>query len=390
LPGGRADEAVLVVPCAPLPDREASMSPSLIHLLLLSLTAAPPAASELPVIRMLWSLDLQISPSGTAPLLLDGCSSRDCGGLLISASRWRYGIPFADGYDRWSIEVCPGGEPAACTGMPPASDVVISAAAIDPGSDDQYLLALSPGGDTLWTCRLEGTDEFCHSPRIFGLGEDGYAACITPDCNGNLAGIYRISPCGECLFASWIEHWWLLGMPEAPGEAGPRIASACRTPSGGLLLAGEVSEWMTTPLAWFACMIDGITGEPVWRASGFGLGQAFLSDAVTTGGGLTVAVGATALCSYEDGPVPGWEGIRPMIVLLGPSGDVLQTIIFEDGPAGALEGITACPGASGRFVAAMSLDDTDRMVLMAIEMPDDPSAWTGAGAAVVEGWPGSE
>ena len=198
-------------------------------------------------------------------------------------------------------------------------------------SREVYLVACAIGGDTLWTCPLEGTDaDFISQPVVAELGDGGYLVNSPPDCQTSCTEIQRISPDGGTVFHISLETGYLLDLESQPSEIYPSVLSLSETAGGNVLLGGSVSQWLTSPDTWFVCLLDGSTGEPLWKITGPGLGEARLLHAVETESGRIIAVGETAESVVPEGMAYTlWGPRRPLTVLLDRSGALLDQDSFQ-------------------------------------------------------------
>jgi len=231
------------------------------------------------------------------------------------------------------------------------------------------------GGDTLWTCPLE-CDEFCHSAFVTAAEGGGWLASIHPDCCGDCAPVYRISGSGGSVFSTLLHHHSLLGLPETEGEIAPSVQSQEVTSSDDVLLTGQVHEWMTTPGAWFVCLLDGATGELLWTATGFGAGDAEIADAIELPDGRILAAGSTR--DWDESSAARYGSPHPFLVLLEPSGKALDSLILADSPGG-FHTLIAHPAGGDRFLVAHCVGDGEDLALLEMALPADRDSWSAPG-----------
>lgn len=305
-----------------------------------------------------------IPAEGWFPLHLGGFEASALDSPGIVATRLAYAPPVANPWTAWSIGEAPDGS-FTCT-VVDASDIPVITEFQPADGEGLQALACVSGGDTLWTCLLEGTDEFENGPVVAGSQESGYLVSSRPDCNGDWTRIVRITPEGEVVFSTLLTSIYLLDLPEPIGEIGPSIASLDLTASGDVIVAGRVSQWFTSPEAWFVCLLDGETGELVWKATGAGTGLAGLNQAIETPSGALIGVGETSAPGDEQ---PwAWGEKSPLLVVLGPDGALIEEAAIGPVSADELTGIAATDGP-GVFLAAGRDNGTMSVVLARVRIP---------------------
>ncbi|HOD20160.1 MAG TPA: hypothetical protein PLV86_06500 [Candidatus Fermentibacter daniensis] len=270
------------------------------------------------------------------PLHLNGyeASALACPGF--TATRIVYSPPVANGMEAWSVVEAPDGS-LQCGVIDMSFVPVITRFQPEDARGWQALACVSQA-DTLWTCLLEGTDEWENGPVVSGSQESGYLLGSRPDCSRNWTRIARIAPTGEVIFSTLLTSVYLLDLQEPIGETGPSVASLDMTSSGDVVVAGRVSQWYTSPEEWFVCLLDGETGIPIWKATGAGMGLAGLYQVIEAPSGVLIGVGATSPAG--DGRNPWvWGQEHPLIVVIGQDGSVLMEETPALGTGVSLSGI---------------------------------------------------
>ena len=261
---------------------------------------------------------------GRSPVRIESCGPSASGDLSVLVSK---GVPFGSRY--WSVELGPEGDLLSCEEIPMRGTVLSTSPLED--SREVYLVACAIGGDTLWTCPLEGTNaDFIGQSVVAELGDGGYLVNSPPDCQTAITEIQRISPDGRTVFHFSLGTDYLLDLEGQPSEIYPKVLSLSETAGGDVLLGGSVSQWLTSPDAWFVCLLEGSTGEPLWKITGSGLGEARLLHAVETESGRIIAVGETAESVVPEGMAYSiWGSRRPLTVLLDRTGALLDQSSFQ-------------------------------------------------------------
>lgn len=307
----------------------------------LCMLAAPVSAGA--VLEVVFEEIVPLDSQCTASLLPDSLEQAGDGGLTIHASCPPTAA--ADAYDGGlRIEVLPDGRTrAVAADRGPADSPGVAALGRGP---EQWLVKTDSAGDTLWRCRLEDTGEFDNAIATVRLSDHGYLVVSRPDCWSTATYLARVGPRGELLWSGSLTANYLLDMPDGEGEICPRIASVRQTRAGDLLVCGSVSEWVTSPKAMFAALLDGGSGEAAWKAIDYGDGMAGARDIVETASGGIVAVGATAPAVYPDeGPrFARWgEDPRPYAALIGPEGNLRESRAFASSAADVFTGVLESP-----------------------------------------------
>ena len=276
------------------------------------------------------------------PLHLDGyeASAFDEDGIV--ATRFAYLPPLANTWEAWSI----GSDDSICFSAMDVSGIPVISLFQPVGSGGSQVLACASGSDTLWTCLLEGSDEFENGPVVSGSQNCGYLVSSRPDCNGTWTRIARITAGGEIVFSTLITSVYLLDSPEPVGEIGPSVESLGMTADGDVIVAGRVSQWFTSPEEWFVCLLDGLTGAPLWKATGSAKGLAGLNQVTETPSGAYIGVGSTSVPG-DPGLPWVWGEEEPLLVVIASDGTVLDECTFRLETVDALTGIAAldAPGA---------------------------------------------
>ena len=291
-----------------------------------------------------------IETANWPPPRLDSLRRLDSGGLLVNASGELSGNNKDLHRDSWIIEV-EGDGSASLRLAQGDGGILLTFAAIE-DSPQQWLIGKTAEGDTLWSCRLEGTGEFDNNMEAYPLGGGGYVVVSHPDCWSTATYMARVSEGGDLLWNDYLITNYLLDMPEGVGEIYPRIASVRETAEGDILVCGNVREWITSPFAMYVTLLDGATGEPRWKFTNYLMGMAEILDVVGLSSGGIMAVGATAEAIYSDeGPrVAQWGDRLPLAVLLGPDGKAWGSCICEGTEAIALTGVIEADPLSGGLV----------------------------------------
>ncbi len=345
--------------------------------MLLLLALLLPASYDNAPVEILSELPCGIPATsyGTYPVHMEGFEAGAFGITGLVASRYIYSLPVVNDYDAWGLVEGSCGDPASCEPVIVSGDPVITV--FQPGgyAGNQVLVACTTAGDTLWTCTLDGTDEFDNCPVVAGSEADGYLVSIRPDCNRNETRVLRLSPSGEVIFSVQLSNYYLLDLPEFDGETGPGVESMTLTRSGDVLLSGSVSEWFTTPGAWYVCILDGDTGEPVWKTTGFGLGTANAFQTVETDSGLLLAVGSTSIPVVAGCGLSTCEEMLPLLVVLDGEGNLLGESVIGLQSSNWLTGIACADPSADEYLAAGTSPGSEEVFLVRMTIPTDPSSW---------------
>ena len=230
----------------------------------------------------------------------------------------------------------------------------------------QWLSCLDEAGDTLWSCPLAGTDDFDNAVTGYWLDSGDFAAVSHPDCWSTGTYIARISDRGEMLWHSHLTTNYLLDMGDVPGEIYPKIRSVRETSSGDLLVCGTVSEWANTPSAMFVALLDGDSGEPLWRSADHLQGEACAWDAVQLLSGGFAAVGSTSETVYtEEYPnIAQWGVEQPFVAFLDEEGNLTTAGLCRGTSAERVTGVIQPEGTSGELVILGSPSFHDPVTLV--------------------------
>ncbi len=236
-----------------------------------------------------------------------------------------------------------------------------------------WLIARTEQNDTVWTCPLEGTNEFHSVPHATELPDGGYLILNSPDCFDICVEIHSISSDGEMICHYSMGTDYLLDMPDPFGELYPRVRSLWKTSSGDILACGTVFNVYTDPNAWFVCLMDGDTGNPLWKTTGYGLGNAAIYDAIETSSGLIVAVGATATTIVlEDRDLDTWGPELPFIVVLDDTGVLQKLVVCDANLADMFYSIIETDPLECEFLITGKDTTSNELVLLRTIIPTDP------------------
>jgi len=266
---------------------------------------------------------------------IDGWKLLESGGMRILLSR---GFPFDT--RSWMICIDSEGNLLAFDETEPGQQLILSTSQLG-GSSEMWLIACTEQDDTVWTCALEGTDaDFYNAPLIAELTDGGYVIDSPPDCHSIYTEIQSISSTGETICHHSLGTDYLLDLDEPVGETQASIASIVETFSGDILIGGSVSQWYTCPDAWFVCLLDGDTGNPLWKTTGYALGEARVLDAIETSDGSVIAVGETGESVIPEGACYTlWGPRHPFITVLESDGSLIDLEVFEPGEADSFEAV---------------------------------------------------
>ncbi len=198
-------------------------------------------------------------------------------------------------------------------------------------SEDLALIARAENGDTLWVCTFEGIPlEWVHSPHVVELPSGGYIVDNPPDCHTTSRHIHRLSESGSEIFSCILESSFMLDQIGADGETYPSVKSLIETSDGDILVFGSVSLWLTGPQASFVSLLDGETGEILWKVVDYGLGMARIYDVAETSSGSFVAVGVTGICNRTPHPQSGyWAFSVPFVLMIDSYGEFQKSIAYS-------------------------------------------------------------
>jgi len=261
-------------------------------------------------------------------IFIENCMLVD-GSYRISISRSVYSEDYSVLRDYWNISVMESETSASVVveeANPPESCLIESVYSEDSGT--MYLAALTMPDDTLWTCMLEGTSDFDNDAQVFTFGNGDLIVYSKPDCFGSSSNLQKISSFGEALWHYALTTSYLLDVPMDMAELSPSVSSIRETPSGDILVTGSVKQWLTDVPCWFACLLDGETGEVLWKNTGTGLGAAALLDGITVNSDCIIAVGSTAEeVRTPDMNYSEWGEEKTFIAFLDSDGNVSDSVI---------------------------------------------------------------
>lgn len=274
-----------------------------------------------PVEMMRWS-----------PIRIDSCQLLESGGMRISTNRTVSSGDSLFNTELWTIVIDSAGCPVSCEVVvldTPDNRLILSFSQLG-GSSEMWIIACTEQNDTVWTCALEGTDEFSNYQAVTNLPDGGYLINSPPDCHSTYTEIQSVSSAGEMIFHYSLGTCYLLDLPGVIGEVSPGVRFLRKTSSGDILAGGTVSQFLTSPNAWFVCLLDGDTGNPRWKTTGYALGMAGVYEAIETSSGLIVAVGATARIVVPEGyPRSAWGLKLPFITVLDCTGAFQKTVVCD-------------------------------------------------------------
>ncbi len=263
------------------------------------------------------------------PVRIDSCQLLESGGLRISVSQSVLFNDVSFNYESWTIVIDSDWCPMSCDRAALDNSFKLSTAQLG-GSGEMCLIACAEQGDTLWTCALEGTDEFHVNPFVTEISEGGYLVNNDPDCHSTCTEIQSISSAGEMMCHYSLYTDYLLDLPEPIGETAAHVHSLRSTSSGDILIGGDVQQWFTSPVAGFVCLLNGDTGNPRWRNAGYFRGMASVYDAIEISSGHVIAVGTTARSvESEESPFPMWDTKQAFIAVLNATGTLQKMVVCD-------------------------------------------------------------
>ena len=135
----------------------------------------------------------------------------------------------------------------------------------------------------------------------------------------------------------------------------------------------------TDPNAWFVCLLDGDTGNPSWKTTGYALGNASIYDAIETSSGLIVAVGATATTIVlEDWNLDAWGPELPFIAVLDDTGALQKLVVCNVDIADMFYSIIETDPLDCEFLITGKDTTSNELVLLRAIIPTDPENWSRA------------
>jgi len=290
-------------------------------------------------LQILSEEDIRLETPEWDPPRLDSVSLGSSSSLTLFASSVLQGNETDLARDLWEIKFSDNGVAAVSVLNDDGEDVV----RFDMLGEDmtQWMVKISPEGDTLWKCELEGTDDFDNNIRAIPLSDGGYFLVSHPDCWGSSCHLFRISSGGNLLWDRGLSTTYLLEVEES--ETKPHVISMRMTARGDLLVCGYVQQWITSSDAMYVALLDGDTGESRWKAITYVLGEASAGDIVETSSGRIVAVGATAESTHptpEQDFVNIWSDERhPFAAVLDPDGTLRGSVVYYSTEVDEFNGI---------------------------------------------------
>ena len=307
------------------------------------------------------------------PIRIDSCQLLESGGMIVSTNR-SSPADVADeliNYETWTIIIEPDGCPVSYEETYSDNPIILDSHRFGDYWDMLWLIARTDQGDTLWTCALEGTGEYCYPPEVTRLSDGGYMLLVNYDCWTSYSWTARISSAGEMIWHNDLSTNYMMELPSGAGEVEPRVSSFRETSNGDILACGSVSEWITSPDISFVCLLDGDTGDPIWKTIYLGLGQAMVYDAIETSSGMIVAVGSTAeSVRPEDGsPRWIWGSSNPFIAVIDSAGAIQKLVVCDFDKAYWFRSIIETDPINNEFLIAGGL--TGELVLLRVIIPTD-------------------
>lgn len=307
------------------------------------------------------------------PVLIDSFQSLESGEMRISVSRdfpfIRYPIK------SWTIVIDSTGCPKSCDENVPDNRLFLSTSQLG-GLRERSLIVRTEQYDTLCTCILEGTNEYHAIPQATELADGGYLIYNPPDRFDIFVEIHSISSAGEMIWHYSLGTDYLLDLPEPVGEDHPQVRSLRKTSSGDILVGGLVFDSYTDPNTWFVCLLDGDTGNPLWKTTGCALGNATVHDVIETSSGLIVAVGSTArIVESEDFDSPSCGPGFPFIAALNSTGELQKLVILETDLSDMFYNIIETNPLECEFLIAGNDRISNELVLLRTIIPTDPEGW---------------
>ncbi|HPF31892.1 MAG TPA: hypothetical protein PK907_02655 [Candidatus Sabulitectum sp.] len=273
-------------------------------------------------------------------------------------------------WDHWGIRIEEGGPEVIDSVNRTGAGMSVSFFYGD--GSQQWLSCIDEDGDTLWSCPLVGTDDFDNAVTGYWLDSGDFAAVSHPDCWSTSTYIARLSDRGDMLWHGQLTTNYLLDMGNEPGEIYPKIRSVRETSSGDLLVCGTVSEWANTPSAMFIALLDGDSGEPIWKYADHLLGEACAWDAVQLLSGGFAAVGSTSETVYTDEypNIAQWGNERPFVATLDEEGNLTASELCRATSAERFTGVIQPEGTSGELVilGSPSFHDPVRLVVSMVSL----------------------
>lgn len=336
------------------------------------LTIAPSVDSAM--ITILYEQLLPADMHFRNQIRIDSCMLSESDGIRIFLSQLAMSPTAYGSFDynlRW-IEVDENGNFVSSEDIIPDNPPILSFPQFGE-SEDLMITSMDGSGDTLWTCTFEGKSlEWFHSPEITELTE-GFIVNNPPDSWSPETNIHRISHDGNVLFDLSLASQFLLDTQDSEAEIFPGIHSFRESETGDILVSGAVSLWVNSPKACFVCLLDGETGDVLWKMKHFGLGSARILDAIETSSGLIVAVGVTGRHMWPPDPETGslLSSTKPFIAVMNNSGGLLQGIVCDFEFATRLISIVELESAENEFLIAGVKSASQELVLIRTRIQPD-------------------
>ncbi len=310
-------------------------------------------------------------------ILIDGYQMWRAAGFRVQLSRHlrRNMVSFND--EVWTVDIDADGYPVSWQETVSSNRLIMTTSALG-GSREMSLIACTEQADTVWTCSLERTDrEGYWSPCVTELSDGGYIVSNSPDAYVPVTEIQRISSDGEALFHYSMSSMYLLDLPEEDGgDVWPHIMSFRETSAGNILACGSVKNWLTDPVSFFVCLLDGDTGDPLWKITGAGLGEATIYDVVKTSSGMIVTVGVTGTAIVPEGELHPIRGRRlPFIAIFSATGALQKMVVVDLYLTNLFSSIIENIYSENEFLIAGSDSLSNQIVFLRVTIPKDPESW---------------
>lgn len=237
-------------------------------------------------------------------------------------------------------------------------------------SENLRITSMDESGDTLWACTFEDKPlEWFHGPDITELDE-GFIIDNHPEGWSNSTHIHRISDGGNELFDFSLSSQYVLDDLDATAELFPRIHSFRETETKNILVSGGTSLWLNSPSASFVLLLEGETGDILWKMKHFGLASSLISDAIETSSGLIVAVGVTGRHNWPmaAGTRSVWTASEPFVAMMNSSGELLRIIVCDFEFTTNLYSIVELDSAENEFLIAGIKSSSRELVLIKMKI----------------------
>jgi hypothetical protein len=260
------------------------------------------------------------------PVRVEAVKVFDDGSLRVSLVR---GFPFDT--ENWEVDIGGDGSLDGSSEVDQLPEIDFSTY-IHGETGEVVLMATDLYGNVMWTCPLDGTDEWNNYQMISGLPGGGWLVNSPPDLHSMYTEIHRISPSGELLWHCSLGTEYLLDLDEPIGETYADVTCMTLDADGDALLCGSVRQFYTSPEEWFVCLLDGSSGEPVWSTHGRAEGEARFLDVAAMSDGRILAVGETAESVVQEGMSwTAWGSRMPLVTIFEGDG----TLEYLDTPGSA-------------------------------------------------------